>query len=266
MARRRPFKGFKDLTFLNFGKNFEYGRSAAAFTSAGGWSPMPSKLLGRVKKAVEQLHLSELPASQREALEVNVRLAVSVVDLATEHQKVFPAQRMELKDRAKKLRLAVNILNEEREQFHRLRDHYRIGAKAHGKPITTKSFITDAIAEAEQLADLYEQSVACVSDRRGRAQHLAVLHAWYLQMDVREFFWANECGDTKGRAYWRPWRINRLPGLEPEGLWHKLAGDSYGDKVNYEYLQNLHEPLRAGGHSKQAFWEKKKNSGTKPQN
>jgi hypothetical protein len=120
MARRKPFKGFKDLTFLNFGKNFDYGRRSAVLTTSGGYSPMPSRLLGRVEKAVERLHLSELPAKQREALEVNVRLAVGVVDFATEHKKVFPAQRMELKDRAKNLRLAVNILNEEREQFHRL--------------------------------------------------------------------------------------------------------------------------------------------------
>jgi hypothetical protein len=256
MARRKPFKGFKDLTFLNF-KNFDYGRSAA-FTIEG-WSPMPSRLLDRVEKATNRLKLSELPRKQREALEVNVRRAVGVVDLATEHQKVIPDQQMEFKDREKRLRLAANILNEGREQFHRLlpRDGHSISA---GEPTVAKSSVSDTVGEAERLADLYEQSAACASERRNRDEYLAVLHAWYLLIDVREFFWANGCGDTKG--YWRLWRLERLPGLQPRGLWHLLAGDLYGDKINFEYLQNLHVPLREAGRGLLAFWEKQKNSGT----
>jgi hypothetical protein len=271
MARRKPFKGLKDLTFLNF-KNFDYGRSAA-FPNEGG-SPMPSRLLDRVEEAINRLELSDLPPEQREALEIRVRRAVSVVDLATEHQKVIPAQQMDFKDRAKKLRLAADILNREREQFNRLllRDRHGISAdeRPHAfKPTAARSSVSDTVEEVERLADLYEQSAACASERRNRGEYLATLHAWYLLMDVREVFWANECGDTKGRvnlesAYWKSWRLKRLPGLQPDGLWHSLAGDLYGKKINFEYLQNLHVPLRKAGLSLQAFWEKQKNSGTTP--
>jgi hypothetical protein len=273
MARRKPFKGFKDVTFLNF-KNFDYGR-CAAFPYEGG-SQMPSRLLGRVEKAIDQLKLSELPPKQREALEVNVHSAVSVVDLATEHQKVFPDQQMDFKDRAKNLRLAADILNGEREQFHKLllRDRHGISADEPihaSKPAVARSSGSDTVKEVERLADLYEQSAACASERRNRAEYLATLHAWYLLMDVRESFWANECGDTKGRvnfesAYWKSWRLKRLPGLQRDGVWHSLAGDLYGKEVNFEYLQNLHVPLRKAGLGLQAFWEKQKNRGTIPQN
>ena len=298
MARRKPFKGFKDPTFLNF-KNFDYGRSAA-MTHAG-WSPMPSRLLERVENAVKRLMLSELPPEQREALQDEVCKAVSVVDFATEHQKDVPAQRVKFEDKAKKLRLVSNILNEEREQLHKLqatRDLQTTLRKRQNDPsdplyispeiipdgfeyrwfpetalavtsnisISGRSVVDDAIAEVERLAALYEQSAASASERRSRAEYLATLHAWGLLINVRECFWAREGVNgcfTSERSYWRPWRIKRLPGLQRGGDWHELASDLYGDKVNFEYLQNLYVPMREGGRSKQSFWEKKKkNSGT----
>lgn len=211
---------------------------------------MPPRLLNRADNAIKRLKLSELPRRQREALEINVHRAVCIVDLAREHQKASPLPTEALKNRGEELRQAADVLKKEREHF----------------PASAEASINDAIIEAERLASLCEQSTACRSERRDRAQHLAALHAWYLQMDVRELFWANECGETKGgvnvdSAYWRLWRLKRLPGSQPEGLWHELSKDLYGDKVNFEYLQNLHEALRKAGRGLQHFWEKKKRVG-----
>ena len=164
-----------------------------------------------------------------------------------------------MKNRVKKLRDVANILNKERKLF----------------PTVARSSVVEVIVEAERLANLCEQSATCVGDRRDRAKHLATLHAWYVLMDIREMFWANACKDSKGGAnvisnnYWSAGRLNRLPALKQGDLWHVLSGIFYNgadDGVNFEYLQNLHEPLRKAGRGLQSFWNRKGIGGTISQN
>jgi hypothetical protein len=74
MARRKPFKGFKDLTVLDLDDVLD----PSTWTVDGRRTPMAQRLLNRADEAIKRLMLSELPPGQREALEINIHRAVSV--------------------------------------------------------------------------------------------------------------------------------------------------------------------------------------------